>query len=190
MQPLHPGIISIPGSPKTWTWKLSIILAPMITQKSQKGVQSGSQETPKITLTSMKMNTWTSRCLLGVPILRVPQDGLKVSKVTVLPMKSNPVQQSTSQQFPPSKRAGSRSEALKSAALVRPLRCTAHGVSGYTVRVSLLYGSVYASAFTSPFRKANVTLVTFARACRNAVLLDCGFPHTKTTPGRLKCCFT
>jgi len=53
MQPLHSGIISIPGSPKTWTWKQSPILAPQITEKSQKGVQSGSRETPKMTLKSV-----------------------------------------------------------------------------------------------------------------------------------------
>jgi hypothetical protein len=35
-----------------------------------------------------------------------------------------------------------------------------------------------------------VTLVTFARACRNAVLLECGFPHTKSTSGAPKCSFT
>ena len=68
MQPLHSGIISIPGSPKTWTWKQSPILAPKTTDKSQKGAQSGSQETPKMTLKSIKMHTWTSKCLLGEPL--------------------------------------------------------------------------------------------------------------------------
>ena len=50
MQPSHSVIISIPGPPKTWPWKQSPILAPQITEKSQKGAQSGSQETPKMTL--------------------------------------------------------------------------------------------------------------------------------------------
>jgi hypothetical protein len=50
MQPLQSGIISIPGSLKTWTWNQSPILAPKITENSQKGAQSGSQETPKMTL--------------------------------------------------------------------------------------------------------------------------------------------
>ena len=50
MQPPDSGIISIPGSPKTWTWNQSPILAPQITEKSQKGAQSGSQEAPQMTL--------------------------------------------------------------------------------------------------------------------------------------------
>ena len=48
MQPLHSGIISIPGSPKTWTWKLSPILPPQITEKSPNCAPSGSQEAPQI----------------------------------------------------------------------------------------------------------------------------------------------
>ena len=36
--------------------------------KSQKGAQSGTQETPQMTLKSIKMDIWTSRCLLGVPV--------------------------------------------------------------------------------------------------------------------------
>ena len=50
MQPLQSGIISIPGSPKTWTWNQSPILAPKVTDKSQKNVQSDSQGTPQIIL--------------------------------------------------------------------------------------------------------------------------------------------
>ena len=65
MQPLQSGIISIPGSLKTRTWNQSPILATKITEKLQKGYQRGSQETPKMTLKSMKMYTWTSKCLLG-----------------------------------------------------------------------------------------------------------------------------
>ena len=68
MQPLHSCIISTPGSLKTKTWNQSPILAPQITEKSQKGAQSGSQETPQMTLKSLKMQTWTSRCLLGDPL--------------------------------------------------------------------------------------------------------------------------
>ena len=77
--------------------------------------------------------------------------------------------------------------------LVNPPRlCDPSGaqLTACRFRATLLYGSVYTSVFTPPFQKANVTLVTFARACRNAVLLDCGFPHTKTTPGEPKCNFT
>ena len=68
MQPLQSGIISIPGSPKTRTWKQSPIWAPQITENSQKGAQSGYQETPKMILKSIKMHTWTSKCLLGNPL--------------------------------------------------------------------------------------------------------------------------
>ena len=48
MQPLHSSIISIPGSLKTWTWKLSPILPPQITEKSRNCTQSRFQEAPKI----------------------------------------------------------------------------------------------------------------------------------------------
>ena len=68
MQPLQSGTISIPGSPKTWTCNQSPILAPQTTEKSQKGVQSGSQETPQMNLKSIKMHTWMRKCLLGEPL--------------------------------------------------------------------------------------------------------------------------
>ena len=68
MQPLHSGIISIPGSLKTWTWKQSPILASLFIEKSQKGAQSDSQGIPKIILKSLKIYTWTSKCLLGDPL--------------------------------------------------------------------------------------------------------------------------
>ena len=68
MQPLHSSIISIHGSPNTWTWTQSSILAPQITEKSEKGVQSDSQGTPKIILKSLKIYTWTSKCPLGDPL--------------------------------------------------------------------------------------------------------------------------
>ena len=48
MQPLHSGFISIPGSPKTWSWKQSPTLPPQITEKSQKGLQIDSQESPQM----------------------------------------------------------------------------------------------------------------------------------------------
>ena len=50
------------------TWNQSPILAPKITEKSQKGTQSGSQEPPKMIVKSIKMHTWTSKCLLGDPL--------------------------------------------------------------------------------------------------------------------------
>ena len=68
MQPLQSGIISIPGSPKTRTWKQSPILAPQMTEKSQKGAKSEPQETPKMILKSLEMHTWTSKCLLSDPL--------------------------------------------------------------------------------------------------------------------------
>ena len=39
-----------------------------MTEKSQKGGKSEAQETPKMTLKSLKMHTWTSKCLLGDPL--------------------------------------------------------------------------------------------------------------------------
>ena len=68
MQPLRSGIISIPEPPKTWTWNQSPILTLQITDKSEKGVQSDSQGTPKIMLKSLKIYTWTSKCPLGDPL--------------------------------------------------------------------------------------------------------------------------
>ena len=121
MQPPRSVIISIPGSSKTWTWKQSPTLAPKITEKSQKGAQSGSQETPKMTRNSIKMDTWTSKCLLGVPVdpwitkmvTQGTQNGAKVSKMIILAIKSDLAQQPTSQQFPAAKGAGGRGEAYK-----------------------------------------------------------------------------
>ena len=68
MQPIQCGIISIHGSLKTWTWKQSSILATQITEKSGKCAQSDSQGTPQIILKSLKLYTWTSKCLLGDPL--------------------------------------------------------------------------------------------------------------------------
>ena len=90
MQPLQSGIISIPGSPKTWTWNQSPILAPQITEKSQKGAQSGSQETQKMCLKSLKMHTWTSKCLLGDPLdPRITKMVSQVSKIEPQGPKNN-----------------------------------------------------------------------------------------------------
>ncbi len=70
--------------------------------------------------------------------------------------------------------------------------CTAHGVSGSTLRVvpSCTDACTTLRVHFSSLKLQYVTLVTFARACRKAVLPECGFPHTKTTPGEPKCCFT
>ena len=78
-------------------------------------------ETSKMVLKSIQMDTWTSRCLLGVPVepwvtKMVTQDtkmepqGLQND---ILAIKSFNFRQSTSQQFPSAKGAGSRGEALK-----------------------------------------------------------------------------
>ena len=37
-------------------------------RKSQKCAQSGSQEAPQMTLKSIKMHIWISKCLLGDPL--------------------------------------------------------------------------------------------------------------------------
>ena len=68
MQPLHSGIISIPGSPKTWTWKLSPILPPQITENHKIVPKVGPRRLPKSTLKSIKMDIWASVCPLGVPL--------------------------------------------------------------------------------------------------------------------------
>ena len=39
-----------------------------MTEKSQKGAKTEPQETPKMSLKSLKMHTWTSKCLLGDPL--------------------------------------------------------------------------------------------------------------------------
>ena len=103
MQPLHSGIISIPGSPKTWTWKLSPILVPKIKEKRQKGAKVGPRRLPEWSLKSVEMHNGTSRCLLGVPVApwttkMVTQDTRmeKVSKLAVLDIKSDPFQDSSS----------------------------------------------------------------------------------------------
>ena len=44
--------------------------------------------------------------------LRTPKWGIKVSKIAVLGIKSDPFQESTSQQLPAAKGAGGRGEAL------------------------------------------------------------------------------
>ena len=79
---------------------------------------------PKWIQKSIKIDSWTPMCPLGVPldpwitkvVPRVPKMEPQVSKMTVSIIKSNPVLQSTSHQFPASKGAGGRGEAFKSAA--------------------------------------------------------------------------
>jgi len=89
--------------------------------------------------------------------------------------------------------SGDRLDRLQSAALVRSLRCTAHGVSGCTPPChppARIRGRLRIHfPFLKGKRDCDFSHVSF-RACRNTVLLECGFPLTKTTPGAPKCCFT
>ena len=68
MQPLHSGIISIPGSLKTWTWKPSPTLPSQITENHWIVIKVGSRRLPKSTLKSIKTDIWASVCPLGVPL--------------------------------------------------------------------------------------------------------------------------
>ena len=72
MQPLHSGIISIPGSPKPWTWKLSPI-SLQITEHLKIVPKVGPRRLPESILKSIKMDIWASVCLLGVPLEMVSQ---------------------------------------------------------------------------------------------------------------------
>ena len=88
-------------------------------------------------------------------------------------------------------RSAAEAAAFKSAALVQS-PCTAHGVSGAASKVasSLLPGFMYTFVSKSLSQKSKRDFVTFTRACKYAVSLECCFPHTKTSPGEPKCCFT
>ena len=67
MQPFHSGIIPISGPQKTWTWKLSVILQPQITENLKKVSKVGPGELPKSVQKSMKTIIWAPVCPLGVP---------------------------------------------------------------------------------------------------------------------------
>ena len=62
------GIISIPGSPKTWTWKLSSILQPQITENHKIVPKMDPRRLSKSTLKSIKTDIWATVCPLGVPL--------------------------------------------------------------------------------------------------------------------------
>ena len=68
MQPLHSGIIFLPGSLKTWTWKLSPILPPKITENHKIVSKVGPRRLPKSILKSIKLDLWASVCPLGAPL--------------------------------------------------------------------------------------------------------------------------
>ena len=67
MQPLHPGIIFLPRSLKTWTWKLSPLLPPNTTENRQNVPKVGPRRLPKSTLKSIKLDLWASMCPLTAP---------------------------------------------------------------------------------------------------------------------------
>ena len=67
MQPLHSGIIFLPRSLKTWTWKLSPILPPKITENHQNVSKVSPRSLPKSTLKSIKLDVWASMCPLIAP---------------------------------------------------------------------------------------------------------------------------
>jgi hypothetical protein len=124
MQALHSGIISIPGSPQTWTWKLPLTLASQIRENHKNVPKVYPRRLPKCILKSIKMYIWATVCPLGVPldlritktVSQVPKmdpQGLQhnssidkklpiseMTKSTTACIKSDPVQQSTSQQLP------------------------------------------------------------------------------------------
>ena len=80
IQPLHAGIISIPGSPKRWTWKLSPTLTSQITENHTIVPKVGPRRLPKCSLKSIKIDIWPSVCPLGVPL--DPMITKMVSQVT------------------------------------------------------------------------------------------------------------
>ena len=130
MQPPDSSSISTSGSSKTWTWKLSPTLAP----KSQKNLKNVSKWTPKKLpkwiLKSIKMDSWTSRCLVGVPLeswitkmvtqdTKIAPPGLQINSFCIN-FSTHPV---TSCLLPQG--AGGRGEALRSAAARSNLRANA-----------------------------------------------------------------
>ena len=68
IQPLHSGIISIPGSPKTRTWKLSPTLVSKITENHKIMPKVGPRRLPKSIQKSIKMEIWASVRPVGVPL--------------------------------------------------------------------------------------------------------------------------
>ena len=72
MQPLHSGIIFLPGSLKTWTWKLSPILPPTITENHKNVSKVGPRRLPKSTLKSLKLDL---RAHLAPNSEKTPTDG-------------------------------------------------------------------------------------------------------------------
>ena len=65
---MHSGIISIPGSLKTWTWKPSPTLPSQITENHKRVPKVDPKRFHKSTLKSIKVDIWASVCPLGVPL--------------------------------------------------------------------------------------------------------------------------
>ena len=68
IQPLNSSILSIPGSPNRWTWKLSPTLTSQITENHPIVFKVGPRRLPKWTLKSIKIDIWPSMCPLGAPL--------------------------------------------------------------------------------------------------------------------------
>ena len=68
IQPLHSGIISIPGSQKRWTWKLPPTLKSQITENHPTVPKVGPRRFPKWIQKSIKIDIWPSVCPLGAPL--------------------------------------------------------------------------------------------------------------------------
>ena len=68
IQPLHSGIISIPGSPKKWTWELPPNLTSQITENHPIVPKVGPRRLPKCILKSIKIDIWLSMCPLAAPL--------------------------------------------------------------------------------------------------------------------------
>ena len=67
IQPLNSSILSIPGSPNRWTWKLSPTLTSQITENHPIVAKVGPRRLPKWMLKSIKIDIWPSVCPLGAP---------------------------------------------------------------------------------------------------------------------------
>ena len=77
------SIISIPWTPKSWTWKLFSFLSSQITENQENVPKVGPERLPKFQKKSIKIKTdiWSSVCPLGVPldprITKIVSKGLK-----------------------------------------------------------------------------------------------------------------
>jgi hypothetical protein len=99
MQLSHSGIISIPGSLKTWTWKLSASSTPQITDNHKFVPKVCSRRLPKSNQKSIETDIWASVCPLGVPldpritrmVSQVPEKACRRFKNDSLRYKGTPI---------------------------------------------------------------------------------------------------